>query len=125
MNSQIVQDIIIAIGLIGGTALYFRSRLPRQTIKDLQDHSLSQDLIIQDLRAQLADVNGQLKIFKAVPLQELADGIRENNKLTTQIRDQLASSANIASASANDGGLLVKTKPNTPVTVRMEDGLDA
>jgi hypothetical protein len=136
-NFNPVNDIILAIVFIGGVIVFSRTRIPRQTIKDLQDHVAAQDLIINDLKeARIEDaktigvLQGQIQSYRDLPFEsfkDLAVGIREVVKISKdnaasnqKILEVLTSSANIAAASANDGGLLVKTKANTPVTVKME-----
>jgi hypothetical protein len=105
-----INDIILAIVFVGGVVAYSRSRIPRQTIKDLQEHAKGQDLLIQDLRAakeqlikSLGILEGQVKTYKELPLRELAEGIKEVVNLTREnaesnkaILEQLKSTAEIA-----------------------------
>lgn len=89
INGQAVQDLVIAIGLIGGTLLYYKSRLPRQTIKDQVSYIAAQEKRISDLergRAEdmkaIATLEGQIQVYKELPLRELADGIKEVVKIS-------------------------------------------
>jgi hypothetical protein len=135
LNSQIIQDIIFTITLVGGTLIYFKSRIPQENVKNLIILTDTYEKRIKALEDELkdnhqiqlsnvsaiADLQGQVKVYKELPLQELAEGIKQNNEISNKILDTLNKSADIAEAVAHDGGLLVKTKPNTPVTVKVEN----
>ncbi len=117
IDAQTVQDILIAIGLIGGIFVYAKGRIPQQTIKNLEEsnksyieldkarqvsiRSLEQKVqevvkLHTDERLQLtkdiADLQGQVKVYKELPLQELADGIKEVVKVS---RDNASSNKDI------------------------------
>lgn len=142
INGQLLQDIFIAIGLIGGILVYTRSRIPQQTVKNLQalvdtyekriklledDLASNHEIQLKNVAA-IGELQGQVKVYKELPLRELADSIskliiltKDNAKSNSKILEVLTESALVAANTANDGGLLVKTKPNTPITVKMED----
>jgi hypothetical protein len=107
-DGQLIQDILIAIGLIGGVIVYAKGRIPQQTIKNLQASNESyveldkaRQASLKDLEKKLqdaikthadekiqwttgiADLQGQIKVYKELPLQKLADGI-DNLILLTQ-----------------------------------------
>lgn len=102
ISPLLVQDVLVAITIVGGSALYYKGRLPRQTVKDLQAHVQAQDLIIGDMqkerdsdRQALANLQGQLKVYKDIPLKELADGINKVNAMTErnfQVNTEVAAS---------------------------------
>lgn len=110
INSQIVQDILIAIGLIGGTLVYYRSRVPQQNIKNLQVLTDTYEKRIKALEEELhesrqaavdnakaiADLQGQIKVYKELPLQELADGIKKIGDSNQMILTTLQASAFIS-----------------------------
>lgn len=124
LNSQVIQDIIFTITLVGGTLIYFRSRIPQENIKNLIILTDTYEKRIKALEEELkenhklqitnvsaiADLQGQVKVYKELPLQELAEGIKQNNEISNKILDTLNKSAQIAESVAKDSGLLVHTK---------------
>ena len=150
LNGQAFQDSVGLIIFFGVTFAVYRisksSKLPSQTIKNLQDSNASlitldatrqkeMEQLRQEVHAnntahneevlrlnkEISELTGQIKVYKELPLQKLADGIQKVADSNDKILTALENSAIIAANSANDGGLLVKTKPNTPVTVKMEE----
>jgi phage-related protein len=146
INGQTIQDVLIAVALIGGIIVYSRGRIPQQTIKNLDESNKSyvaldlarqtsiknletkiDDIVkahtneVLTLNKSMAELQGQVKVYKELPLRELADGINKVAETNALILQTLKTSAAIASKSANDGGLLVKTKEGTPVTVKLEN----
>lgn len=91
ISSQIVQDGIAIIILVGGIYAYGKSRAPQQTIKQLEQLSGAYEKRIKALEddlkdshrvqlenvAAISDLQGQVKVYKELPLQQLADGIKE------------------------------------------------
>lgn len=96
LNSQTVQDVLIAIALVGGTMVYYRGRIPQQNVKNLTALTDTYEKRIKALEDELhsnrqsaienakaiADLQGQIKVYKELPLQELADGIKEVIKIS-------------------------------------------
>ena len=67
----------------------------------------------------IADLNGQIKVYKELPLRELADGIKAVQEINNKILQRMEDSATALSAEKYDGGLLVKTKDGTPLEVKV------
>jgi uncharacterized membrane protein YgaE (UPF0421/DUF939 family) len=147
ISANAIQDIIIAVGLIGGSWGVYKankSKIPAQTIKNLEDSNASYETLdktrqaeIKDLNdkldkalkahaddrlefaKELADLNGQVKVYKELPLQELAAGIRDLASGQNEIIKALQASASIAKDAQHDGGLLVQTKDVNPLKVEI------
>lgn len=99
--------IIGYISLAVGSALALFSRIPKQTITNYEQLSIAQEKRIAALEEQskvdhknhlenikaIADLQGQIKVYKELPLQEMAKAIESNR----QILLSLQSSAIIAS----------------------------
>lgn len=128
INSQTVQDLIIGIGLIGGVLLYLKGHVPQQTIKNLEAandsyvkldatrqksiEALEQKVkeVIDKHTAEklewtkaISDLQGQIKVYKELPLRELADGIakvveisKDNAKSNLEILGELKKTSIIA-----------------------------
>lgn len=117
LNGQTIQDVLIAIGLIGGTLVYFRSRIPQQNVANLTALTNTYEKRIRALEDELkdnhkvqlqnisaiSDLQGQVKVYKELPLQELAtgitkvsDSIKEVSKSNIEILNQLKKTADIA-----------------------------
>jgi len=118
LDSQLIQDILITIGLVGGIIVYSRGRIPQQTIKNLEESNKSyteldkarqanidalevkvQNVItahreeVLQLTKTLADLQGQIKVYKELPLQQLAEGMRDVVNGNRQIVTLLTNSA--------------------------------
>jgi len=112
INGQWVQDILLGIAFVGGTLLYFRSRIPQQNVKNLTILTDTYEKRIKALEDELnenhnlqlanvkaiADLQGQIKVYKDLPLRELADGIKAVNTSNQRIVDILERNATIAAA---------------------------
>lgn len=99
--------IIGYISLAVGSILALFSRIPKQTITNYEQLSVAQEKRIAALEEQskvdhknhlenikaIADLQGQIKVYKELPLQEMAKAIESNR----QILLSLQSSAIIAS----------------------------
>lgn len=99
--------IIGYISLAVGSALALFSRIPKQTITNYEQLSIAQEKRIAALEERskvdhknhlenikaIADLQGQIKVYKELPLQEIAKAIESNR----QILLSLQSSAIIAS----------------------------
>lgn len=106
-HSQLIQDVIAGIILIGGVVVYSRARVPQQVIKNLQqltdtyekrikaleDELKNNHLIQLQNVAAISDLQGQVKVYKELPLQELADGILKVSITNTEILETLKQSA--------------------------------
>ncbi len=111
--------IIGYISLIVGSILALFSRIPKQTITNYEQLSVAQEKRIAALEEQskvdhknhlenikaIADLQGQIKVYKELPLQEMAkamqdisDGNKAIAESNRQILISLQSSAMIASA---------------------------
>jgi hypothetical protein len=96
LDSQQVQDVVALIVLIGGIIVYARGRVPQQTIKNLLQLTDAYEKRIKALEEELKDnhqiqlknvaaigeLQGQVTVYKELPLQELADGIKEVVKIS-------------------------------------------
>jgi len=107
INTLLVQNVIIAITLIGGTVLYVKARIPQQNVKNLTALTDTYEKRIRALEdelkenhnlqlknvAAISDLQGQVKVYKELPLQDLADGINlvsENLKEVVKISQENA-----------------------------------
>ena len=111
-------SIIGYISLVVGSALALFSRIPKQTITNYEQLSVAQEKRIAALEEQskvdhknhlesikaIADLQGQIKVYKELPLQEMAkamqdisDGNKAIAESNRQILISLQSSAMIAS----------------------------
>lgn len=116
-------SIIGYIAFIAGAALAVFSRIPKQTITNYVELSTAQEKRIDALEKQakvdrqnhmenikaIADLQGQIKVYKELPLQEMAKAmqdISEVNKLIAasnqQILKTLESSVIIAADDRSD-----------------------
>ena len=132
INGQTVQDLIIGIGLIGGVLLYLKGHVPQQTIKNLEAandsyvkldatrqksiEALEQKVkeVIDKHAAEklewtkaISDLQGQIKVYKELPLRELADGIREVVNGNNAIFGVLQASATTLAIDTKDAAIHV------------------
>jgi len=151
LDGQSVQNLVtIAVILAGAVAVYKvnvkinKSKIPAQTIKNLEESNSSyieldkaRQAKLQELETKLqealdahanekiewkeaiADLNGQIKVYKELPLRELAAGIKAVQEINNKILQRMEDSATTLSAEKHDGGLLVKTKNGTPLEVKV------
>jgi hypothetical protein len=84
-----VNDLVVLIVFVGGVFAYARTRIPQQTIKNLQDLVASQTQSIAELKERgiedakaISKLEGQIAVYKELPLRELADGIKEVVKIS-------------------------------------------
>jgi len=115
ISPAIIQDVLVGITMIGGSLLYYKGRLPRQTVKDLQAHVKAQDLLMKDItrerdedRRALSNLEGQLKVYKDIPLRELADGIKAVANSNEQILQALNTSAITSARTTSDAASAVQ-----------------
>jgi hypothetical protein len=128
-TSQLVQDIVAGIVLIGGIIVYSRGRVPQQTIKNLGQLTDTYEKRIRALEdelkdnhtlqlqnvAAIADLQGQVKVYKELPLQELADGIKRVSDSNSEILKVLQATSAIA---AEDRDVL--TNQNLHITTEVD-----
>jgi len=107
LNSQLIQDVIAGIVLIGGIVVYSRGRVPQQTIKNqailidtyekrllaLEEKTKEDAKMHTDNAKAIARLQGQVDLYKELPLRELADGIGKIVNTNAQILATLQSSA--------------------------------
>jgi len=151
-----IQNLVILGMFIVGVIVAYRisksSKLPADTIKNLQESNaslvglnatreaeikkLSEEVHANNtahteevlkLNKEISELVGQVKVYKELPLQELANGIKQIADLTKinaesnqKILDTLVESAHTLSSEKHDGGLLVKTKDGTPLEVNVQ-----
>lgn len=132
-NFNPINDIVLLVVFVGGVIVYAKSRIPRQTIKDLQAHANAQDLTIKDLRDSkeqlikaIGVLEGQVKTYKELPLQELANGINEVVKIS---RDNAESNQKIletlqATAAINAEDRDVLTNQNKHIKTEVHKIID-
>ena len=132
-NFNPINDIVLLVVFVGGVIVYAKSRIPCQTIKDLQAHANAQDLIIKDLRDSkeqlikaIGVLEGQVKTYKELPLQELANGINEVVKIS---RDNAESNQRIletlqATAAINAEDRDVLTNQNKHIKTEVHKIID-
>ena len=115
-----VVETIGYIGYVVGAVVILFSKTKSDNIKDLLDRVKILESDREDARAQhvdnqraIANLEGQLSTYKEIPLKSIAQSLESLPKIVEsnqKILDTLKSSAHIAIAEAQDGGLLVKTK---------------
>jgi hypothetical protein len=91
-NFNPVNDVILLIVFVGGVVVYSRSRIPAQTIKNLQDLTDSQAKSIAELKEAriedsrlIGELKGQLQAYKELPFESFKDlsvGIKEVVKIS-------------------------------------------
>lgn len=97
-----VNDLVVLIAFVGGVIVYTHSRIPQQTIKNLQDLTDSQSKSIAELKeARVEDakligkLQGQVESYKELPLKELAEGIKQVASSNNEILLTLQTTAQI------------------------------
>ena len=143
-NTQTVQDIIGIIVIVGGTLLYWKSRVPAQTIKNLQASNDSyveldrareasvaalkkqiednEDKHREEVKAfvrQIGELTGQIQVYKELPLRELADGIKQVVELT---KDNATSNQQILETLRESATTLSSEKRDGGLLVKTKDG---
>lgn len=92
--------LIIGIGEVVGVivlaVLYVRSRLPKQTIEQQAQLIESLQARVQDLEKGhvnnervIAELTGQLKVYKEIPLEEIAKSLKNLENLPEKIEQVL------------------------------------
>lgn len=151
-TATLIQDAVIAIAAVGGIFLYLKGHIPQQTIKNLEasndsyvklDATRQKNIEALELKVKeiidnhaaeklewtkaIAELQGQIKVYKELPLRELADGIakvvdisRDNALSNQKILETLQESAATLNTEKRDGGLLVKTNDGTPLEVNVK-----
>lgn len=85
---------------IGGGILALFSRIPKQTITNYEQLSVAQEKRIAALEEQskvdhknhlenikaIADLQGQIKVYKELPLQEMAKAIESNRQILLSLQ---------------------------------------
>lgn len=135
IDAQSVQDIIIAITVIGGSWGFYRARKPSQDtnkrietlqglvedyekrIKLLEEGKKEDAQLHIDNAKAIADLQGQIKVYKELPLRELADGIARLNTGQDKMLSAIEKNGISASASADiaqaDTNQVAKTLRNS------------
>lgn len=102
---ELVSIVISAFFLIVSSIIYLKSQLPKQTIanqkelietyekrlKALEDQAeLDKKQHLENVKA-IAELQGQINVYKELPLQQMADSMREiaqtNKKILTLIKE--------------------------------------
>jgi hypothetical protein len=126
-----VNDIILAIVFIGGVLVYAKGRIPQQTVKNLQDLTSTYERRIAALESELkedhqiqlqnvsaiSDLQGQVKVYKELPLQEIADGIKKVSESNDKIVTLLTATAQI---NAEDRDILTNQNLHIKTEVHKE-----
>jgi len=111
--------IIGYISLIVGSILALFSRLPKQTIENYEQLSVAQEKRIAALEDQskidhknhlenikaIADLQGQIKVYKELPLQEMATAmqkISEVNETIARSNEQILKTLNASAVIASE-----------------------
>lgn len=113
-------EIIGYAGYVIGAVVILASKTKTDNIKDLMDRVQILEKERENAREQhidnqkaIANLEGQLSTYKEIPLKSIAQSLEALPKImdsNQKILNTLNSSAHIAIAEAQDGGLLVKTK---------------
>lgn len=125
-------SVIGYVALVAGSALAIFSRIPKQTITNQKDLIETYEKRLKALEEQgkedqrqhiqnvkdIADLQGQIKVYKELPLQEMAGAMKDISEVNKQIAASnqeilktLKSSAVIAAGdrTATDTSIHVKT----------------
>lgn len=119
------QDVIIAIVAVGGTALYYFGRIPKQTLTNLQitidsyvkldasrqkeiellkvevhENNQAHTAEVLQLNKSISNLEGQVTIYKELPLKELADGIAQLNIKQSEMLVAIKANGTIAGKDA-------------------------
>ena len=133
ISPVVIQDVLVGITMVGGTALYYKGRVPAQTIKNLivsnksyieLDKARQASLVAleeklkeatakhvedrMELTKSISDLQGQIKVYKELPLRELADGINEIGRTNLKILERLETSATTLVANTHDAAIAVQ-----------------
>jgi hypothetical protein len=129
--------ILSILALVGGAILVIKSRIPQQTIKNLQQVNESYvelnltltkriDSLEQkskddtqshlDNAKAISDLQGQIKVYKELPLKELADGMKQvvesNTEILKAVQASGVSANNNADIAQQDTAQVAKTLRN-------------
>lgn len=91
ISGSTIYSIVSTISLVGGAILVLKSRIPKITIDNLVQLNDTYEKRIKALEEEIgtfnsqhlenvkaiADLQGQVKVYKDLPLQELAIGIQK------------------------------------------------
>jgi len=125
---EIAGYISLVIG--SGLAIYANNQNTKSKIKDENNKDLIQRVEIlekdrEEAREQhlenqkaIANLEGQLKTYKDIPLQQIADSLRDLAKNQDAVLTRLNMNAEIAKKEAESGGVLVKSEESAPLAVK-------
>ena len=105
----LIQDVLLAIGLFGGVVLYRKNSIPQKNVANLTSLTDTYERRIKALEdelkenhqiqlknvAAISDLQGQVKVYKELHLQELANGIKEVVVLQKETVSLLSAKARI------------------------------
>lgn len=111
-----------------GAVLTLMSKVKNDNLSDLKERvgilekerEDARQLHLENQKA-IANLDGQLKTYKQIPLKKIADSLDSLSQSNTKILNVLENSAVIAEATASDGGLLVKTEAKNPLDVVVKE----
>lgn len=111
-----------------GAVLTLMSKVKNDNLSDLKERvgilekerEDARQLHLENQKA-IANLDGQLKTYKQIPLKKIADSLDSLSQSNAQILSVLENSAVIAEATASDGGLLVKTEAKNPLDVVVKE----
>jgi flagellar motility protein MotE (MotC chaperone) len=96
---ELVSIIVSAVFLVISSVFYLRSQLPKQTIQNQKELIETYEKRLKALEDQanedkkqhienvkaIADLQGQIKVYKEIPLQSIADSMKELAATNRQI----------------------------------------
>lgn len=113
-----------AVGVVGAV-LALTSKTKSNNLADLKERveilekerEYARTQHIENLKA-IANLEGQLKTYKDIPLQQIAESLKALATSQDAVLKQLNDSARISKAEAESGGMLVQNRETTPLSVK-------
>lgn len=124
----------VALAISSGLVIYANNQSAKSKIKDDNNKDLTARVEILEKEREyareqhienqkaIANLEGQLKTYKDIPLQQIATSIEEQAKASKEILNVLRGSAEVAENEAKTGGLLVRNTEKSPLTVKAVKG---
>lgn len=108
------------LALVVGAVLILKSKIKTDNINDLtervkileKEREYAREQHIENQKA-ISNLEGQLKTYKEIPLQQIANSLSQLFDSNGQILSVLQKSAVIAAEDAHSDGVLVRTNENT------------
>lgn len=132
MELNTILSVVSLVAIVGSAWVVINSKVKSENLSDLKDRveileAERKEAQNQHLESQkaIANLEGQLSTYKEIPLKSIAKSLEDIGKsqkdtarTNSLILTRLETSAIIASDSAQDTGLLVHTKEDSPLAVK-------